>query len=315
MIRKRTTIRRAPPLDGPTATRPRPLRSVPAAPPPKPTAPSSFDSSPALDFRLPSEFGLDCYRSASPSILDCAPPLRLSSSHWDSSSSSYCVREMSTDTQSSSSVGSLLSSVSTDTGDTLTIRNGTVPSRGPSPLQTSCRRLGDSAAHPFVCLGPRCQEAFASDEELRRHVKSAHTHSCNWAGCVRPSFSTRDGLVYHVKVEHLIVCPVPGCAETSLFESGRLLQSHIMLAHPKDGGDDAREWQLPARVGPAENAIMVKPVEVAQLGKRRERDDDLDDIVATKQMCQDKLRSVVEKRAKKNAGKSPPPHPSLSIPS
>ncbi|KAI8678298.1 C2H2-type domain-containing protein [Fusarium keratoplasticum] len=289
MNRKRT-IRRAVPLDGPTA---RP-RSVPA--PPKVTAPlSSFDS-PALDFRLPSElgFGFDCYRSASPSNLDCAP-LRLS--HWDSS---YCGREMSTvstDTQSSSSVGSLLSSVSTDTGDTLTIRNGTVPSRGLSPLQTSC--LGDSA-HPFVCLGPRCQEAFASDEELRCHVKSTHTHSCNWAGCTHPSFSTRDGLIYHVKVEHLVVCPIPGCAESS-FQSSRLLQSHIMLAHPKDGDDDVKEWQLPAKVEPIENSI-ARPVEVARLGKRKERDDDLDNIAATKHMCQDKLRSVVEKRAKKNAG-------------
>ncbi|KAM0426902.1 hypothetical protein ACHAPT_007800 [Fusarium lateritium] len=290
MNRRNTFIPRAPPpLDGPTTR----LRSV-LAPPPKVTAPSSFDSA-GLDFRFPSEFGFDCYRSASPSNLDCAP-LRLSS-HWES----YCGREMSTvstDTQSSSSVGSLLSSISTETGDTLTVRNGTVPSRGPSPLQTSyC--FDDPKAHPFVCLGPRCQEAFASDQELMCHVKSAHTHSCNWAGCTHPSFSTRDGLVYHVKVEHLVVCPVPGCAESS-FQSSRLLQSHIMLAHPKDGEDDVKEWQLPTKSEPVQDS-MVKPVEVARLGKRKERDDDDLNIIATKQRCHDKLRSVVEKRAKKNA--------------
>ncbi|KAF4465091.1 dna polymerase epsilon subunit 1 [Fusarium albosuccineum] len=274
----------------------------------------SFHFDVANDFRLQplsSEVALDCYRSASPLNLDCnIPP------DWDLDygRGMSTLSSASVDTQSSISVGSLLSSVSTETGDALTVRNG--QSRGPSPLRRGRTSSLDDPTRPFVCLGPQCQQAFTSDQELKSHVKSTHTHSCNWAGCDQPSFSSRDGLIYHVKVEHLLVCPSPGCTESS-FQGRRLLQSHIALAHPDDGKDEAKEWQLPAKIPemkPIEKGFTVKPsielTTTSVLGKRKHGDSEIQNRLAlahTKQKCHDRLRHVVEKRAKKNAGNADSP--------
>ncbi|KAM5351813.1 hypothetical protein ACJ41O_004536 [Fusarium nematophilum] len=228
-------------------------------------------------------------------------------------------RSMSTfscDTQCSSSAGSLLSSVSTEASDTTLIARN-CQSRGPSPLGRGATKTpDDSTTPPFVCLRPQCQQAFTSDEELESHFKDAHPHSCNWAGCHQPSFSTRDGLIWHVNVEHLLACPSPGCTESS-FQSSRLLQLHITLAHPDAGENDANEWQLPAQAtdmkseedSPLSRPQATGPTAVPQptamrLGKRKERDETSEEhqvLVKTKYECQDRLRNVLEKRAKKNA--------------
>ncbi|KAF5002681.1 hypothetical protein FGRMN_219 [Fusarium graminum] len=285
---------------GPTV-RPRTLPAMPMSTPPK--APASFDLV-SFDFgpqQLQSEFNLGCYRSASPAKLDLS--FEPYSSNW---TDGLDTREMSTTSCTSadtfSSTGSMFSSISTDFGDTLTVRNGRGLSRGPSPLSRGGRTNSlDDSAPSFVCLGPQCQQAFSSDKELKSHVKSSHTHICNWAGCNQPSFSTRDGLIYHVQVEHLVICPSPGCTEKS-FQSIRLLQSHISMAHPEDGKDDAKEWELPPKLNNnSESSPSKAHIQIIKCHKRKSRDDETE-MTKAKHQCQERLRNVVEKRTRKNAG-------------
>ncbi|KAF4979861.1 hypothetical protein FZEAL_4027 [Fusarium zealandicum] len=249
---------------------------------------------------LASDFAFGGYRSASPVNWDP------SSSHWASFERSMST--ISCDTQSSSSAGSMLSSVQTDQSDSLTVP--TSRSRVPSPLSRGRANSLDDTLPSFVCLGPQCQQAFASDQALKSHVKTAHTHTCNWAGCGQPSFNSRDGLVRHVNIEHLLVCPSAGCTESS-FQSSRLLRSHIDLAHPETRKDEAIEWQLGARVmdvKPSENSgDAVRPqrsqLEPTRLGKRKDGHADTSEhtaLVQVKRRCKYQLRNVVEKRARKN---------------
>nr|RBQ90260.1 hypothetical protein FVER53263_04700 [Fusarium verticillioides] len=255
-----------------------------------------------------SDFNIDCYRSASPAKLELGlEPC----TNW---SGEIDMREMSTISAISadtSSTGSIFSSVPTEFSDAMTVRNGRGRSRGPSPLSRGGRTNSiDNSTPSFVCLGPQCQRAFSSDKDLKSHVKSCHTYLCNWAGCDQSSFSTRDGLIYHVKVKHLVICPSPGCTETT-FQNIRLLQSHIAMAHPEDGRDDAKEWELPAKMIASmatgnRSSSNEKPTTALASLKRKNRDHGTDlsmDMVKTKRQCQDRLQVLVEKRARKNAGK------------
>ncbi|QGI63112.1 hypothetical protein CEK26_007066 [Fusarium fujikuroi] len=262
-----------------------------------------------------SDFNIGCYRSASPAKLDLGLE---SGTNWAGELDMREMSTISTISADTSSTGSIFSSVPTEFSDAMTVRNGRGRSRGPSPLSRGGRTNStDNSTPSFVCLGPQCQRAFSSDKDLKSHVKSCHTYLCNWAGCDQPSFSTRDGLIYHVKVKHLVICPSPGCTETT-FQSVRLLQSHIAMAHPEDGRDDAKEWELPAKMnasmktGNRSSSSETPTTTLASL-KRKNRDHDTDmsmDVVKTKHQCQDRLQVVVEKRARKNTvtvtrGKSP----------
>jgi DNA polymerase epsilon subunit 1 len=293
------------------STAPAPAFSPMPMPVPTPKTTASFD---ALSFGfgthpvqlMQSEFTGDYYRSASPLKLDLESYLNYADGPDNREMST--ISSISADTFSST--GSMFSSSSTDTGDTLTVRNGRGRSRGPSPLSRSGRTKSlDNPAPSFVCLGPQCQLAFSSDKELNSHVKSSHTHICNWAGCDQPSFSSRDGLIHHVKVQHLVICPSPGCVETS-FQSIRILQSHISMAHPEDGKDDAKEWGLPTKADdntkkddrPSSSKI---PVGAIASRKRKSCDPEAEmdsGLSRSKRQCLDQLRGVVEKRARKSAG-------------
>ncbi|KAF4449763.1 DNA polymerase epsilon subunit 1 [Fusarium austroafricanum] len=254
---------------------------------------------------IQSDFNIDCYPSASPTKLD------LGLEPYTNWADGPDMREMSTISSISadtfSSTGSIFSSISTEVGDALNVRNGRGRSRGPSPLSRVGRTNSiDNSAPSFVCLAPQCQQAFSSDKDLKSHVKSCHTYLCNWAGCDQPSFSTRDGLIYHVKVQHLVICPSPGCTETS-FQSIRLLQSHIAMAHPEDGNDDAKEWELPAKVNSGmetanESSSTKTPATTVASRKRKDREEMYINLLKAKRQCQDRLHNVVEKRARKNAG-------------
>lgn len=214
---------------------------------------------------------------------------------------------ISCDTQASSSVGSLLSPVQTDGGDTLTAHSGW--SRGPSSLGPASQ--GDDLFNPFVCLGPHCREAFTCPSDMEAHVKSVHTHTCNWAGCDQPSFASRDGLIWHVKAEHLLVCPSPGCTETS-FQSPRILRSHIAVAHPEAGKDGIKEWQLsPTTLSRSAAMQQSNSAQSSGAGTAKACDatetqpdatvKELLSVTVAKRKCQDQLRNIVEKKAKKNA--------------
>jgi hypothetical protein len=166
-----------------------------------------------------------------------------------------------------------------------------------------------SAPEPpcLACLTPQCRATFQSEEDLNAHVKKAHSYSCDWAGCDHPGFDSRNGLIWHVKSEHLLVCPVPGCTETS-FQSIRLLKTHIPIAHPEVGDGDIKEWQLPTpsgRKSPTVQAHFPPSAEttVAKTKSPEPVNQKAALVSATKRKCQEQLRSAVEKKTKRVAGK------------
>lgn len=212
---------------------------------------------------------------------------------------------ISSDTQTTSSAGSLFSPVQTDVSDVLTAK--VASSRGPSPLAQSI--IHDNSSKSFFCLGPRCPEVFTSERDLEAHVKSVHTHNCDWAGCDQLGFVSREGLIWHVKAEHLLVCPFPGCTEAS-FQSSRILHSHITVAHPEYGGNGTKEWQL-SPTARDDSLVVKKPNPSKQAGamtdnlttmKEENIIKDWQSVTVAKRKCQDQLWNVVEKRAKKNVG-------------
>ncbi|KAF7550181.1 hypothetical protein G7Z17_g5892 [Cylindrodendrum hubeiense] len=217
---------------------------------------------------------------------------------------------ISCETQTSSSAGSLLSPVQTDRSDTLTARSSSW-SRGPSPLGRRKRAsTSDSYSKPLLCLGPQCQQTFTTEDELKFHVASVHTYSCNWAGCEQPSFASRDGLIWHVKAEHLLVCPFQGCTESSL-TSIRVLRSHMDIAHAKPEGG-IKEWQLTptlsnnhASIQRTDSTPDMEPVSTADEkgpeSSRRSISQEPPSINVAKTKYQDQLRRMLEKRSKKNA--------------
>ncbi|RBQ75849.1 hypothetical protein FVER14953_04700 [Fusarium verticillioides] len=83
------------------------------------------------------------------------------------------------------------------------------------------------------------------------------------------------------------------------------------MAHPEDGRDDAKEWELPAKMMASmetgnRSSSNEKPTTALASLKRKNRDHGTDlsmDMVKTKRQCQDRLQVLVEKRARKNAGK------------
>ncbi|KAH7156905.1 hypothetical protein EDB81DRAFT_646773 [Dactylonectria macrodidyma] len=272
----------------------------------------------ALPSPAPELYGLGgepyCHASALPSP---APELYLlndtgsdSLANWGHLlGSTRALSTISCDTQTSSSAGSLLSPVQTDRSDTLTARSRW--SRGPSPLgRRKQNSTSDSCSKPLLCLGPQCKQTFTTEDELKSHVESVHTHSCNWAGCSQPSFASRDGLIWHVKEEHLLICPFEGCTETSL-TSIRVLRSHMDIAHSKaDGG--IREWQLtptlPDNEASSRRTDSLPDIETVpnDNGKAPRPPDQcishtLPSVLAAKTKYQDQLRCVLEKRSKKNA--------------
>lgn len=200
----------------------------------------------------------------------------------------------STRASSLESTGSSLSPVQTDVSDTRTIRSR---SRNPSPLR---KALGDPSPHV-----------------------------CNWAGCDSASFATRAKLVWHVQAEHLLICPAPGCTEKD-FGSTRLLSAHLSVVHPDQGIEDVKDWQLVAQpdkkkqqeeqqqrqqqqihISPQRNhfALPPKPAQPTSAPGRQGGDimtQQLSAIARSKRKCQEQLRSVVEKKAKRKMGQSPP---------
>ncbi|KYK54846.1 putative DNA polymerase epsilon, calytic chain POL2 [Drechmeria coniospora] len=168
-----------------------------------------------------------------------------------------------------------------------------------------------TARASLVCLGPQCHPgSFPSEGHLKAHVRAVHTHSCNWAGCQRLSFACRAGLVWHVKSEHLFICPVPGCTEAS-FEDVRTVSAHVVVAHPEMGNHGVKEWQLeaPTAVEVVRNSLS------AQLNRSSGKELDgcnedgaINEMLAVaiaKRKCHDQLRTVVEKKAKKNSAGTP----------
>ncbi|KAI5467082.1 hypothetical protein BGZ63DRAFT_345793 [Mariannaea sp. PMI_226] len=216
---------------------------------------------------------------------------------------------VSCETQTTSSA-SLLSPVQTERSDTLTVRS--CWSRGPSPLGRRTRNSSsDSNAEPLFCLGPRCQQKFTSEEELKAHVASVHTHTCNWANCDQPSFTSHADLVWHVKADHLFICPFSSCAETSL-QSAPAVQLHMNTAHAKSGKTKA----MARFVAQSDASKAVEKSDLSPKSSRATNDKPIEDkssavarelfaIKTAKAKYQEKLRLVLDKRSKRNVSNFP----------
>jgi hypothetical protein len=81
------------------------------------------------------------------------------------------------------------------------------------------------------------------------------------------------------------------------------------MAHPEDGKDDAKEWELQPKVDDnTETTSMSFPneahIQPITCRKRKHRDHETE-MVNKKRQIQERLRNVVEKRARKNAGEYP----------
>ena len=200
-------------------------------------------------------------------------------------------------------------------------------SRGPSPLrfvtnraETDILDMREPVGLPnnYLCLGPHCDAKFSEEDELQDHVNTVHSHTCNWASCRVPGFKTREGLNWHVKAEHLLICPVRGCGESENdFQTKKILDSHIRVAHPNANpealegqkGDEAKGRTKSVTPVMPPPAPAPKPDDEATR-KPTPAWDAVNDpatkmalsIVASKKRCQERLKSVLEKKLKRAVG-------------
>ncbi|KAK1993412.1 hypothetical protein LX36DRAFT_729959 [Colletotrichum falcatum] len=223
-----------------------------------------------------------------------------------------------------SSAGSALSPTQTDFPCEWTTRRAS-PSAASSVTQTAAAAAQSSC---LVCLGPHCDESFDQEQDFIAHCRTAHAHTCNWAGCHRPSFATKDGLAWHVKLEHLLICPAPGCAESS-FQTKQMLESHVRCAHAEAGGDAKGKRKKPDATTASARTAMPTMSSVAQMmnsagssqghhalaaaaaaASSRNSDEDraikqVLSVAVSKKKCREQLRNVVEKKLRKQHGQTP----------
>ncbi|KAL0936883.1 DNA polymerase epsilon subunit 1 [Colletotrichum truncatum] len=256
---------------------------------------SQVDQKFAKSLPAGNQLGLDIFQPASE-----APPPALSTVSSVTYSSPSIISQP-------SSAGSGLSPTRTDMPYDWPAPRSATCSRGPSPTQQTVER----AQSRFVCLGPHCDEAFDQEKDLKSHFKAVHTHTCNWADCDQPSFSSKDGLTWHVKLEHLLICPAPGCTESS-FQSKRILECHIKWAHPTANEAKANNSQSDAKLM-APTMAASNSSQGSLAGAASAQKDALEDraikqilsVAVSKKKCREQLRAVVERRYKKQNGQTP----------
>ncbi|KAK1573700.1 uncharacterized protein LY79DRAFT_673427 [Colletotrichum navitas] len=227
-----------------------------------------------------------------------------------------------------SSAGSAVSPTQTDFPYEWTTRRAS-PSTTSSVTQAATQRPVSRAQSRFVCLGPHCDESFDLEQDFTAHCKTAHTHTCNWAGCDRPGFATKDGLAWHVKLEHLIICPAPGCTESS-FQTKQILESHVRCAHADAGGDGKGKGKelntttamTTTKTTTTTTTTATKPMAqimasrssshgshaVAAPSQNPNEDRAIKQILSvavSKKKCREQLRNVVEKKLRKQQGQNP----------
>ncbi|KAK1977492.1 hypothetical protein LZ30DRAFT_784829 [Colletotrichum cereale] len=212
-----------------------------------------------------------------------------------------------------SSAGSAVSPTHTDFPYEWTTRKNT-PSTTSSVTQRATQRPVSRAQSRFVCLGPHCEESFDREQDFTAHCKTAHTHTCNWAGCDRRSFSAKDDLTWHVKLEHLLICPAPGCTESS-FQAKQILESHVRCAHTEAGDDGkgkCKELETTTTKIPVAQ-IMASTSSQDSRGVTAPSQDPNEDraikqilsVAVSKKKCREQLRNVVEKKLRKKPADSP----------
>ncbi|EON98450.1 putative zinc finger protein 585a protein [Phaeoacremonium minimum UCRPA7] len=190
-------------------------------------------------------------------------------------------------------------------------------SRGPSPLSVPAAgppRVCEQEA--YLCLAPQCSARFHSHDRLEQHIKTAHSHVCNWAGCKSPSYATRDGLSWHVKADHLLICPVPGCDMTA-FPNSNVIGIHVKSAHPSAVGELEAASKQAAQANNLPQATPLLPANGClsslstgssqaglanppKLNTAEEKAKMMNlSITRSKERCRRQLREVLERRMKR----------------
>ncbi|EFY91956.1 hypothetical protein MAC_01904 [Metarhizium acridum CQMa 102] len=216
-----------------------------------------------------------------------------------------------------SSTGSTLSPVQTEQGEALIGPRSPCPSHlgRESSKEDADEHTRDNVESglinykKLICLAPHCHLSFASGTDLQTHIQAVHTHTCSWAGCPQPNFATRKELAWHVKVEHLLVCPVLECSDQP-FQSRRELLSHIAEEHPDSGKDAVKEWELPSyatdnrETSPKFNHNIESTPTKSTINVDSETKAAVKDVMVAraKKKYQDRLWTIIEKKARKNAG-------------
>ncbi|KAK6950553.1 hypothetical protein Daesc_008881 [Daldinia eschscholtzii] len=210
----------------------------------------------------------------------------------------------------SSYQGSVLSSIQTDFVSDI-FSTGTPRSRDPSPLQLK-ERISTDAESCHVCPREMCGAKFVGKRDLEIHSSIGHRHICLWGNrgpCSSAGFATTEELNWHVKREHLLLCPVPGCAEDT-FVSRDLLDCHLKYAH----GNTTAAHNAPSN---PVNLLEMAIASPATSGAGSQTQISTKDLKATedktlrtkmsidvsKMRCRERLRAILEKRAKKIMGK------------
>lgn len=232
------------------------------------------------------------------------------------------VSSLSSTTSRRSSSRSTLSSIST----ALPPQSQTHPeclsgpptwSRGPSPL----RNISSTFPSPTEASQGSTLRAYESFREPSPTATAIdipsqilRPHVCLWGTngpCESGGFATKEELNWHVKAEHLLVCPVLGCTEGS-FANRELIEVHVKWAHKcGNDGDDSEHVRrssnlLASTMDRSPSSSRSQPTETPANRQNQQNDMRLkmDMTIATsKKKCREQLRSVAEKKSKRNAGK------------
>ncbi|KAH6654896.1 hypothetical protein BKA67DRAFT_517703 [Truncatella angustata] len=191
-------------------------------------------------------------------------------------------------------------------------------SRGPSPL----RHLVGTPQSPTEAsegtirggeITPRRRDSIVADPS------TLISHVCLWGvngPCESGGFATKEELNWHVKAEHLLVCPVLGCTESS-FEDASLVDVHLRWSHKSSvlkidqqvrRSSDLLNTSAMKRSSSSDQPNYPASTKIPCLPQLRKEEMRLrmDMTIATsKKKCREQLRSVIDKKSKRQAAVTP----------
>lgn len=141
------------------------------------------------------------------------------------------------------------------------------------------------------------------------------SHVCLWGSegaCKDGPFSTREALNWHVKAAHLLICPVLGCTEGA-FAAKELVDVHLRCQH-KHGNPIEQQGlcqpndlltKTPILRSTSKGKDNVVPAQASQWDCDETRIKLELTIATSKKRCRGQLKTVVEKRSRKQTGKRP----------
>lgn len=141
------------------------------------------------------------------------------------------------------------------------------------------------------------------------------SHVCLWGSegaCKDGPFSTREALNWHVKAAHLLICPVLGCTEGA-FAAKELVDVHLRCQH-KHGNPIEQQGlcqpndlltKTPILRSTSKGKDNVVPAQASQWDCDETRIKLELTIATSKKRCRGQLKTVVEKRSRKQTATTP----------